>query len=178
MRARQLLDAARRASGKRREWLTQSASVALDSLHRMRPRDDAADLVPTDPTEAQLRGEQAFQAGLRHERYAAWPLAAREHARACACVPEAGEYRLHLLWARLKAGEGDPSACREELEQLSMAVLRQDNESAFAHYVRGQLALLRGDHEKAMRAFKVALRLDPSHVDTARHLRILARRLE
>jgi hypothetical protein len=140
-----------------------------------RPRTSSAP--PADAHRARMQAEQAFQKGRQFMEYGAWPAAAREFRRAHKRQPEA-EYELYALWAEYqsKTDGHERQALREELETHSMAALKRDRRFGFGHYVRGQLALLRGEEETAEKAFRNAVRLDPDNVDAQRHFRLLQRR--
>jgi len=133
---------------------------------------------PPDETRARLEAEQAFERGRRQMGYNAWPAAVKEFHRAAKYCPDFIEYKLYLTFAELRAAETDEAteALRAKLEEIVPEALKKDREMAFAWHVAGQLALLEGDEEKALKAFQVAIRNDKKDNESARYVRLLESR--
>lgn len=137
---------------------------------------------PADEQRARLEAEQAYQRARRHMGYDAWPLALDELRRAVRRRPEAIEYELCAAWAEYRVaqptGEPEIAAWRARLGTLASRALKTDRNDAFAWHVQGQLAALAGDDAKALKYFRVALRLDASDREAMRFVRLLSARLD
>jgi tetratricopeptide (TPR) repeat protein len=137
--------------------------------------------LPPPPGErrSRLTAEQSFERGVRHAANGAWALAKKDFERAYRLMPNAIEYELHASHAAVAAGEPDQDrdAALDGLDALAARALVIDKKLAFAHYARGIVALHKGRDDAALPFFREAARLDPSHVDAARHARLLAKRL-
>ncbi len=132
---------------------------------------------PSDPREARLLAEDAFQRGVAFVRQDRIDRAAPELKRAHELMPAAGEYHVYALWADLQVdADQGTEAQRHELRRLATAAVRHDPNFAFGFYVLGQLAMHDGDNTFALKAFRHAAKLDPGEVDAARHARLLAMR--
>ncbi len=185
MRAIQLRAEAATAPETERGALIASANATVDAIRDIQAaveRPGRASQrhmdreVPADPMMATLEAESAYTNGKRLLHQASFAAAARDFEFARACMPDVDEYALYLEWARFSAGIGDAAGSKQELERLSIRLLRQDQNYAFAHYVQGHLARIAGDQRRAARAFHMAAMLDPSHLDAVRHARLFVKR--
>ena len=159
-----------------RETAQRRAAVLLANIRAMRGAGRSS-LPPPPGQKARLTAEQAHSRGRRHLDSGNMEAAATEFAYAVAERPDMLEYALCLAWARFRAsGGGQVGEATAEVEKLTNRLLAQDQDNAFAYYVRGHLLLLRDDPQKAERAFRAAVRADASLVDAARHLHLLVRR--
>jgi len=167
--------------GRREAVRRRAAAIALQARRARgarpseRPRPSSGPA--RDEHQARLRAERRFQKGRHHMRYDAWAAASEELRRAFELQPDS-EYELYALWAEYRAARY-PSEREEARQRLAAVVdvaLKRDRRFAFGHYVRGQLALLDGDDERAEKSFRNAVALDPDDVDAQRHLRLLVSR--
>lgn len=127
-----------------------------------------------DPLEAAV----AFAEGRAALREGHLPRAARELARARALEPGSALYALHADWAAFLLLD-DSEQIRiaiPGIERRALAVLAEDREIAFAHYVYGRLQLAKGEQAAALRALRVAARLDPEDLDAKRYCHVLEMR--
>ncbi|MCA9595179.1 MAG: hypothetical protein KC776_17800 [Myxococcales bacterium] len=126
-----------------------------------------------NPGKARLIAELAFRRGKSAFRSGLLGKAGTDIHRAAELDPGVVEYQLYSAWLEHLAAKG---AASDKLQGLVKAALAQDKGLAFAHYVQAHLYLLEDDEERALRAFRIAHRLDPSDIDSERHVRVLSRR--
>lgn len=140
------------------------------------PASQAADATRRRQTAAEVcfqRGKRALASG----HHAA---ARTEFAEARRLMPEVTEYQLLEAWTELVSEKHQTGTqeLRERLEKLSIRALRQDRSLAFAHFVQGHLAMMDGDDVGALRAVRVAAKLDPTLADAKRYEQLISRRLK
>jgi tetratricopeptide (TPR) repeat protein len=116
-----------------------------------------------------LLADSAFLQGKEMLRTGEFSAAADALTTASELRPGAREYRLFAAWAAYLAS-GRSEEKRTSLRQLCEDALEQDGQLAFAHHVRGQLALADRDHDTARSAFRRAVELDPRDTDAIRVL--------
>lgn len=116
-----------------------------------------------------LMADSAFLQGKEMLRAGEFVAAADALATAAELRPGAREYILFAAWASYLAS-GRKESWRQRLMQLSEDALEQDAQLAFAHHVRGQLALLANDRATARACFERAVQLDPRDLDARRAL--------
>lgn len=121
-----------------------------------------------------LIAEQSFRAGRTHLEGGRFEVAAKAFERAVG-LEDDPEIELHLLFARWRAGNADVAAT---LDRKAKEHLRRDPQSAFVPYVIAHRMLDAGDEERALKAFRRAVQLDPTLRDAERHVRLLAMRLD
>jgi tetratricopeptide (TPR) repeat protein len=124
---------------------------------------------------ARLEGEAAFQRGVKYMREGVWVRAASELRTAVELCPEHPEYELYERWAafRTAPADADRDALVAELVELVRRALTADLELAFGWHVRAQLAAIAGDDDRAHKAFRRALQLDPADREAERWVRLL-----
>ncbi len=137
-----------------------------------------ASRTPPDDRSRKLKAEKSFGEGLQHFSRSAWANAAGAFHEACRLDPETHEYEVYALWADFQATEGtvDRDKLRAALRDTVNQALARDRRFAFAHYVAGNLFLLEGKSEKALRAFRVCAQLDSGNLDAQRQVRLLTMR--
>ncbi len=136
---------------------------------------------PRSLAEVRLIAEAAFQLGLGHLGANTLDRAYAEFARAADLVPSAAEYVLYARYTDFAARQArstgfDPAqraARAAALEVAADSALAQMPHLAFAHYVRGQIAMLEGRDGDAIASFRRAVRLDFDLVDAERQIRLL-----
>lgn len=136
---------------------------------------------PRSLAEVRLIAEAAFQLGLGHLGANTLDRAYAEFARAADLVPSAAEYVLYARYTDFAARQArstgfDPAqraARAAALEVAADSALAQMPHLAFAHYVRGQIAMLEGRDADAIASFRRAVRLDFDLVDAERQIRLL-----
>ncbi|MBW2523801.1 MAG: hypothetical protein JRI23_06480, partial [Deltaproteobacteria bacterium] len=127
-----------------------------------------------------LKAEVAFREGARRLDRGDARQALSKLELAHSLDPEAVEYELRLRWAQMTLAEEAAARdeLREELQTLTAKALGEDRRSAFAYYVRGQLAMVAEDYETAFKHLARSVSIDPKHPDAARCYRIVKRRVE
>jgi tetratricopeptide (TPR) repeat protein len=135
---------------------------------------------PRDVKRARLRAERSFGDGKGNLRNGRYRKAAEQLELARQLHPEAIEYELYAAWAELCVIDDPEQAetCRDALQDVVIRALREDRRFAFAHYVRGQLALAKQDYETAASCFARAVKIDPGDGDAKRHYVIARRRIK
>ncbi len=144
------------------------------------PPKPAAPAEPKAPSSAKARliAELAFRRGKAAYRAGLLGKALLDLKRAAELDPEVIEYQLYALWTEHQTSKGWKilAALREKLADLVQAALAQDRNLAFAHHVQAHLYLHREEQDMALRAFRIAYKLDSNDVDSERHIRVLSRR--
>ncbi len=141
----------------------------------IRERPSARPVRPAGERRAKVTAEAALHRAQRYMRNGAWAPALHEIDQARSLCPEEVEYALYAAWAHFSLGTADTSEAtlRAKLEHLVKKALRENRELAFGYYVRGRLALLDGDDDRAERSFRIAIKLDPDNREAQSHLRLL-----
>lgn len=120
------------------------------------------------PGKDKLLADSAFLQGKELLRAGEYGAAADAFREAANLRPGALEYTLFAAWsAYLSAGRD--SKWRDMLVELCDKALAQDRHLAFAHHVKGRLALEKQDTTTAKQCLQKALELDPND-DEARRL--------
>jgi tetratricopeptide (TPR) repeat protein len=134
--------------------------------------------VAPSPAKARLIAELAFRRGKSAFRSGILGKALTDLKRAAELDPEAVEYQLYATWVEHQTSKGwkTLAALRQKLAERVQAALAEDRNLAFAHHVQAHLYLLREEQDKALRAFRIAYKLDASDVDAERHIRLLVSR--
>jgi hypothetical protein len=104
--------------------------------------------------------------------------ASRGFRRLAQLDPSAREFALYAAWTDFLMHE-DQSGRPDSLDALARVVasaLTENEKLAFGHYVRGRVLLLKGEDQRAERAFKTAKTLDPTEIDAERYARLISRR--
>lgn len=117
-------------------------------------------------------GREALRAGLLGK-------AQRDFERAHRLAPKLSEYDLYAAWVRFCLYD-DPDRIRAAIpgmEERVMRVIREDKRVAFAHYVHARMQLLQGNNENALRALRIAVRLDSEDREAQMYCRVLEMRL-
>lgn len=119
---------------------------------------------------ARIEAERLFNEGRDHLLSGRHQEAHQLLRRAALLYPKAREYLLYAEWADFKTltGVGDLLLKRKKLRSLAVHALRQDRNLAFGHCVLGYLSMLDGNVQDATRAFRLAVRLDPSDPTAAK----------
>ncbi|MBW2522848.1 MAG: tetratricopeptide repeat protein [Deltaproteobacteria bacterium] len=135
---------------------------------------------PRGVKRSRLRAERSFVDGRGNLRNGRYRKAAEQLALAHELHPEAIQYELYAAWAELCITEDPDEAqtCRDALQEIVTRALREDRRFAFAHYVRGQLAMARQEYELAASCFARAVKIDPGNGDAKRHYVIARRRIK
>ncbi|MCB9596715.1 MAG: hypothetical protein H6719_28580 [Sandaracinaceae bacterium] len=158
-----------------------AAKDAADRLRAEMERRMAHGGPPPPPGQKpRLDAERLFEEGCRALAANALDKAREAFGGAVELMPDAAEYRLHFAWARYLGTDDDVHrrVFENELRTAVLEALQQDRRMGFAHYVQGRLFLVDEDLGGAERAFKIASRLDKSHMDAQRYLRLVQRRLQ
>lgn len=142
-------------------------------------RDVSARPVPTLrevvnlPGKEKLLADSAFLQGKELLRAGEYGAAADAFREASNLRPSALEYALFAAWSAYLS-TGRAPKWRDMLVELCERTLEQDRHLAFAHHVRGQLALETKDLETAREALRRALELDPQDEEARRLLQRLS----
>jgi len=120
------------------------------------------------PGKEKLLADSAFLQGKELLRAGEYGAAADAFREASNLRPSALEYALFAAWSAYLS-TGRAVKWRDMLVELCQRTLEQDRHLAFAHHVRGQLALETKDLTTAREALRRALELDPLD-DEARRL--------
>ena len=107
---------------------------------------------------------------LRHKRYAD---AAESFYDATLHDPGNTEAKIRLAWTRFLA---DPSEARRAMAELSTIIKSSEEQLPDAWYYLGRLALLQDNYGKARSYFGRALRIEESHTEALREIRLMDRR--
>ncbi|HEY4120836.1 MAG TPA: hypothetical protein VGM56_23395, partial [Byssovorax sp.] len=139
-----------------------------------------AAVTPQTAEARHAEGEKAFERAKVLLSADQFELALPELRRANELLDGGAAPAVYLAWVELRlSSESDEEVMktrRREAKRLAMAAVRADRSFAFGFYVIGRLAMVDGDEATAMQAFEHAHKRDPQHLDTERHLRLLARR--
>jgi len=139
-------------------------SPALQGDPKKPPFDNGSEL----PGKEKLLADSAFLQGKELLRAGEHGAAADAFREASNLRPNALEYALFAAWSAYLS-TGRAGKWREMLVELCERTLHQDRHLAFAHHVRGQLALETKDIGTAQEALGRAVELDPED-DEARRL--------
>lgn len=150
-------------------------ALAKVKLVRMDAKAQAAALEKRAATKGGHEGllaEQYLQRAKTHLRKGEATEALVHLAEAARYVPGSKEIALYVMWARA-AETGDPlvgdlgplQACAEE-------AIRENPNTAFAHFVVGEILKVKGDESLSRRHLRHALRLEPEIFDAERALRL------
>lgn len=134
-------------------------------------------VAPHQPTES-LSPQEFFERGRRHLAEGRLAPAHSDFQRALAGAPEASDIRLHAAYTSFLQAS-DPAERKRlgvELVRLAAAHLREHEGDPLAYRAVGRVAFEQGDDERALKAFRAALRADPGDVDSQRYLRVLEAR--
>jgi tetratricopeptide (TPR) repeat protein len=121
------------------------------------------------PGKEKLLADSAFLQGKELLRAGEYGAAADAFREASNLRPTALEYALFAAWSAYLS-MGRVGKWREMLVELCERTLSQDRHLAFAHHVRGQLALETKDLSTAREALSRALELDPDDEEARRLL--------
>jgi hypothetical protein len=159
--------------------LVSMAQPSFDPLVQLRRR---MGLAPgagaTDPRQARLAAENAFNQGLRMLRDNLLPGALREFRRAVEMAPGEPEYRLLEAWVEYRSAQGADARtlAAPKVRACAQRALQASRTSARSHSVLGQLALLENDDDTAEKHLRMALRYDDADVEASRCLRLIEKR--
>lgn len=143
-----------------------SPNPSAVSLHA--DTDTAPDGVPL-PGKEKLLADSAFLQGKELLRAGEYGAAADAFREASNLRPSALEYALFAAWSAYLS-TGRAGKWRDMLSELCTRTLAQDRHLAFAHHVRGQLALESKDLEAARQSLQRAVELDPQDDEAKRLL--------
>ena len=121
------------------------------------------------PGKEKLLADSAFLQGKELLRAGEYGAAADAFREASNLRPSALEYALFAGWSAYLS-TGRAVKWRDMLVELCERTLEQDRHLAFAHHVRGQLALEAKDHATARESLRRALELDPQDEEARRLL--------
>lgn len=121
------------------------------------------------PGKEKLLADSAFLQGKELLSAGEYGAAADAFREASNLRPSALEYALFAAWSAYLS-TGRAGKWRDMLSELCTRTLAQDRHLAFAHHVRGQLALESKDLETAKQALTRALELDPQDDEAKRLL--------
>lgn len=167
--------AAARAPAPRSGGEDTSSVAAVTAAAAPAPPSAEVDVERRRRSQAELhfqRGKRALAAGYL-------PVALTEFRAASRLLPQQVEYELHVGWVEL-VSQTDPAqakGAREHLETLALRAVRQDRSMAFAHFVQGHLLMSSGDDQGALRAVRVAFKLDPELSEAKHYEQLILRRL-
>jgi hypothetical protein len=161
----------------------KSGPFVIDELPRRRsvppsnrPQEGGGDEARTDPLAAsdlpgkeKLLADSAFLQGKELLRAGEYGAAADAFREASNLRPNALEYALFAAWSAYLS-TGRAGKWREMLLELCERTLAQDRHLAFAHHVRGQLALESKDIGTAQESLYRAVELDPEDEEAQRLL--------
>jgi tetratricopeptide (TPR) repeat protein len=116
-----------------------------------------------------LAAEEGLRRGQALLRKNEFVPAIRELERAVAGNPEDGDPLALLAWARLCAGQSNPTDTRAVLSQA----IRLSPRSAIAHYHLGLCLKNDGETDRALASFKRALELDERLIEAEREVRLI-----
>ncbi len=147
-------------------------------LSTLPPANGADDLGDPFPHHDPLEAATAFGDGRAALREGHLVKAASDFARARALDPFTPLHGLYAAWAAFLLLDDSEriGVAIPELERRALAVLAEDRRVAFAHYVYGRLQLARGETEVALKALRMAARLDPDDLDAKRYCHVLEMR--
>lgn len=134
----------------------------------IRPQVAGGDGVPL-PGKEKLLADSAFLQGKELLRAGEYGAAADAFREASNLRPSALEYALFAAWSAYLS-TGRAGKWRDMLSELCTRTLAQDRHLAFAHHVRGQLALESKDLDAAKHSLQRALELDPQDDEAKRLL--------
>ena len=155
----------------------ESGPFIIEDLPRMQRRASEGDggsrgvlrEVTNLPGKEKLLADSAFLQGKELLRAGEYGAAADAFREASNLRPSALEYALFAAWSAYLS-TGRAVKWRDMLVELCERTLEQDRHLAFAHHVRGQLALETKDLETARESFRRALELDPQDEEARRLL--------
>lgn len=107
------------------------------------------------------RATKACETGIQFLASGNLPLAARAFASAAETAPESQVYKLYLAWTLFRAQPKKEADRVAPLRALAERALEEDEDSALAHYVIGQMALREGDYTMSNKWIGRANELDP-----------------
>lgn len=155
-----------------RRAAASSEPPSLDALFEARSQANPSVPPPPDvplPGKEKLLADSAFLQGKELLRAGEYGAAADAFREASNLRPSALEYALFAAWSAYLS-TGRAVKWREMLLELCDRTLAQDRHLAFAHHVRGQLALEGKDLGTAKEALSRALELDPQDDEAKRLL--------
>ncbi|MFT3921177.1 MAG: hypothetical protein QM778_01450 [Myxococcales bacterium] len=142
-----------------------SPTAAHDSIRPPPPPGDVVSL----PGKEKLLADSAFLQGKELLRAGEYGAAADAFREASNLRPSALEYALFAAWSAYLS-TGRAGKWRDMLSELCTRTLAQDRHLAFAHHVKGQLALESKDLDTAKNSLLRALELDPQDDEAKRLL--------
>ncbi len=133
---------------------------------------------PVDVRKSQLRAESLFQRGKAALAQGLHAKAVKDLVKARELRSDAVEYNLCATWAEYRTAQTQPErdALKAHLDDLAVKAVREDNEMAYAHYVKAHLLLASGDEAGARRSFRAAVHFDSTIRDAEQQLRVLEAR--
>lgn len=159
-------------------WAKVDATRARDVLQQMK-LGSVAELKPAaapagDPS---LVADQTFFRGKEFLRKGRLKEAADAFEKARDLERNSPEYELFYRWAKHAASGAKMDApLRGELERAARAALRQNPNTALAHFVLGEILRETGDAEGARKLLRQALRMEPDLFEGVRQERLRAMR--
>lgn len=135
----------------------------------IRPPAGAAEDAVALPGKEKLLADSAFLQGKELLRAGEYGAAADAFREASNLRPSALEYALFAAWSAYLS-TGRAGKWRDMLSELCSRTLAQDRHLAFAHHVKGQLALESKDLDTAKSSLLRALELDPQDDEAKRLL--------
>ncbi len=154
------------------------AADALRQLRNKLERSQKPNAAVRSQKQADLTAEQSFQRGRQLLRQGMPAGALKELERALALRGDELEYQLYEAWAQsLAASDGTHrTLARARVRQIALRLTRQSKGHPKAHTILGQLLIEEGETEAAEKHFRTAVQSDPTELDAARGLRLLAMR--
>jgi hypothetical protein len=149
-----------------------------DPLARLRSRIGRVKPVQRSDQESRLGAENTFNQALRMLRENMLPGALKGFRRAAEMMPDQPEYRMFEAWAefRLAKCDEDRTLAAAKASACAQRTLQLSSTSARAHSILGQLDEAAGNHERAEKHYRIAVRHDPEDLEANRGLRLLRMR--